>query len=242
MRITASAADRRLDLPPPYTLKVLRESGDAFAHAQAIAADAGAGTLVWAGRYDVAEFAVVLEPEEPLRLARPVFYACMNALADTLAALAPPEKPMSFDWPDALRLDHGVAGGGQLAWPEGMGEEDTPSWLVFGAMLRVSAPVDREPGEWKRGVALDEEGFFGVGAADVIEGFSRNLMFALHNWAELGPAREFSRWLERYPGRKASLAALDGNGDLTELTTSRDFIEALRAPSWLDPERGEPWL
>ena len=60
----------QLDLPPPYRLITLREVGDAFAHACAIAADEGAGTLVYVGRFDLAEFAVVLEPDEPLRLAR----------------------------------------------------------------------------------------------------------------------------------------------------------------------------
>src|SRR5499425_2443274 len=59
-----------LDLPPPYRLVTLREVGDAFAHARQVAAEEGAGTLVYVGRFDLAEFAVVLEPEEPLKTAR----------------------------------------------------------------------------------------------------------------------------------------------------------------------------
>ena len=55
-----------LALPPLYTAVRLRELGDAFAHAAAIAGERGAGTLVHVGRFDVAEFALVLEPEEPL--------------------------------------------------------------------------------------------------------------------------------------------------------------------------------
>jgi len=73
-----------LDLPPPFRAVALREVGDAFAHAARIAADAGAGTLVHVGRFDVAEFAVVLEPDEPLRSARRAFYAGMAALTDAL--------------------------------------------------------------------------------------------------------------------------------------------------------------
>ena len=53
-------------LPPPFTLVTLREVGDAFAHAMTIAPEQGAGTLVYVGRFDLAEFAVVLEPDEPL--------------------------------------------------------------------------------------------------------------------------------------------------------------------------------
>src|SRR6266568_8666936 len=93
-------ASPRLDLPPPFRLVMLREAGDAFAHARAIAAAEGAGTLVHVGRFDLAEFAVVLEPEEPLKTARRALYAGLVALADALAVHAPPERPISFDWPD----------------------------------------------------------------------------------------------------------------------------------------------
>src|SRR5262249_56986021 len=61
---------RALDLPPPFRLVTLREVGDAFAHASAVAGDEGAGTLVHVGRFDLVEFAVVLEPDERLSTAR----------------------------------------------------------------------------------------------------------------------------------------------------------------------------
>jgi len=83
-------------------LVALRELGDAFAHACEIAAEAGAGTLVWVRRYDLVEFAVVLEPDEPLKSARRAFFAGMNAVADAIAAHCPPEREVSFDWPDAI--------------------------------------------------------------------------------------------------------------------------------------------
>src|SRR5437588_9522997 len=111
-----------LDLPPPFRLVTLREVGDAFAHAVTIAAEAGAGTLVWVGRFDLVEFAVVLEPDEPLRAARRAFYAGLAALADALAAHAPPEKSIDFVWPDAVRVDGGLVGGARLAWPAGARE------------------------------------------------------------------------------------------------------------------------
>ena len=97
----------KLDLPPGFRLVSLREIGDAFVHAQSIAAEEGAGTLVWVGRFDVVEFAVVLEPDEPLAEARRAFYAAMAALVDALAVHAPPEKPICVDWPDAVRVDGG---------------------------------------------------------------------------------------------------------------------------------------
>src|SRR5437016_11401422 len=89
-----------LDLPPPFHLVTLREVGDAFAHATKVAAEEGAGTLVYVGRFDLAEFAVVLEPEEPLRTARRALYAGLTALADALAVHAPPERPVPCAYPE----------------------------------------------------------------------------------------------------------------------------------------------
>src|SRR5271166_6547762 len=111
--------DGTLDLPPGFDLITLRESGDAFAHAQKIAAETGAGTVVHVGRFDLAEFAVVLEPDEPLRTARRALYAGCVALADALAVYAPPEKPIELAWPDAIHVDKGLVGGARLAWPAG---------------------------------------------------------------------------------------------------------------------------
>ena len=88
--------DGRLDLPPGFRLIALREAGDAFAHAKTIAAQEGAGTVVHVGRYDLAEFALVLEPDEPLRTARRALYAGSVALSDALAAFAPPERPVEL--------------------------------------------------------------------------------------------------------------------------------------------------
>src|SRR3954469_24322434 len=135
-----------LDLPPPFRLITLREVGDAFSHATKVAAEEGAGTLVYVGRFDLAEFAVVLEPEEPLRTARRALYAGLTALADALAVHAPPEKPIMFEWPDAIRIDGGLVGGARLAWPNGADETKPADWLVFGASIRVVAMTDAEPG------------------------------------------------------------------------------------------------
>jgi hypothetical protein len=96
----------------------LRESGDAFGHACSIASEHGAGTLVWVRRFDLVEFAVVLEPEEELMAARRAIYAASNALADTLAARTPPERAVTFDWPDAVRIDGVLVGAPGWAGPK----------------------------------------------------------------------------------------------------------------------------
>src|SRR6266446_8162770 len=122
-----------LDLPPPFRLVMLREVGDAFAHACTHAAEFGAGTLVFVVRFDLVEFAVVLEPDEPLASARRAFYAGMVALGNALAASAPPQKPITIKWPDAVYVDGGLVGGGRLGWPDRADEHVAPDWLVFGA-------------------------------------------------------------------------------------------------------------
>src|SRR4051794_14412708 len=153
-----------LDLPPPFRLVTLREVGDAFAHASAIAAEAGAGTLVWVGRFDLVEFALVVEPDEPLNTARRTFYAGMAALADALLVHAPPEKLIAFDWPDAVFVDGGLVGGGRLAWPADGREDARPDWLVFGAMIRTVTTAAGEPGLRPFAAALEEEGFDELGS------------------------------------------------------------------------------
>src|SRR5262249_57008807 len=128
-RPLAGFAWSELAFPPPFSAVRLREVGDAFAHAISIAADHGAGTLVYVGRFDLAEFAVVVEPEEPLFKARRVFYAGMAALADALAAHAQPETSIIIDWPDSLVVNQGLVGGGRLAWPRGVGGGEVQHWL-----------------------------------------------------------------------------------------------------------------
>ena len=139
------AHDADIVLPPPYSLVTLREVGDAQRHAIEIADQRGAGTLVYVGRFDLAEFAVIIEPDEPLRTARRAFYAGMVAVGDAITAYAPPEVPVLFDWPDAIRVNLGLVGGGQLAWPKDCKEDEVPRWLVFGAMIRIVS-LTEEPG------------------------------------------------------------------------------------------------
>jgi biotin-(acetyl-CoA carboxylase) ligase len=250
-----------LDLPPPFQLVTLREVGDAFAHATAQAAQLGAGTLVYVGRFDLAEFALVLEPNEPLRTARRAFYAGMAALADALAAHAPPEKPMAIDWPDAVSVDGGLVGGGRLAWAEGP-EDEPPAWLVFGAMIRTVAMGEGEPGLRPLVAALEEEGFDELGSGRLAESFARHFMVAVDAWQEQGfgaVAKSYIAYLAPEPGARREIA---DNGDLliqrvgTHPTLPgkrgrdkgegkaeverRSLLPVLSSPTWFDPQKRGP--
>ena len=235
-------------LPPPFKLVRLREIGNAFAHACRTAQESGAGTLVYVGRFDFAEFAVVLEPNEPLRNARRAFYAGMVGLAHALRAYAPPNKPVTIDWPDGIRIDGGLVGGGRLGWPASANEDEAPSWLVFGAMIRTVAMTDGEPGIHPLVSALDQEGFGEAGAVQVTESFARHLMLSIDVWQVDGFASLAQEYLSRLPCERQTYRRIDDNGDLlirrigTEEIERCELMEALAASSWFDPKLGGPRL
>ena len=230
-----------LALPPPFSAVRLREVGDAFAHAISIAAEQGAGTLVYVGRFDLAEFAVVLEPDEPLLKARRVFYAGMAALADALATYAQPETSIIIDWPGSLFVNHGLVGGGRLAWPQDAREIDTPPWLVFGGMIRTVSMTGNEPGLNPLVTALEEEGFNDVLSGHVVESFARHLMVALDSWQESSFAAVAKSYLERLPREQGVRRDIDDNGDLlirrmNKADVARQkLLPRLEQAVWFDP-------
>jgi biotin-(acetyl-CoA carboxylase) ligase len=246
-----------LDLPPPFRTVMLREVGDAFAHAVAIAAEEGAGTLVHVGRFDFAEFAVVLEPAEPLRTARRAIYAGMCALGDALAAIVPPNKAISFDWPDAVRVDGGLVGGARLAWPPQAVEDEPPAWLVFGVMIRLVIMGEDEPGPLA--AVLDDEGGNTVDGGVLAAHFARHLMAAFDTVQEQGFGEVARSYLSRLAPEWAELRKagpadhpnairrdLDFEGNLlirhpdTGKVEQRSLAGTLAAPSWLDPVSPAP--
>jgi len=242
----SSPTSSTLALPPGYSLVTLREVGDAFAHAKAHAAELGAGTLVYVGRFDLAEFAVVLEPDEPLRTARRAFYAGLAALGDTLAAHAPPEKEVRFAWPGSIEVDGGLVGGGQLAWPDAP-EDEPPPWLVFGAMIRTVSMAEGEPGLRPLSAALEDEGFDDFGSARLVESFARHFMVQIDGWQDEGFATVARDYLPRLKPERGISRSIDDNGDLLVRRVGKADIErrklpaALKeTPAWLDPQTGGP--
>jgi biotin-(acetyl-CoA carboxylase) ligase len=236
---------RILDLPPPFRAVVLREVGDAFAYACARAVELGAGTLVFVGRFDLAEFAVVLEPDEPLASARRVFYAGMVALGDTLAARAPPEKPIVVEWPDAVYVDGGLVGGGRLAWPDDVDEHAVPDWLVFGSGIRTFSLGPERSGLHPLSTTLADESFEDVSSERLAEGFARHLMIAIDRWQEAGFAPIAKEYVSKLKPESGVHYEISENGDLDarrsgKLVERRKLLPALKAPSWLDPRTSGP--
>jgi hypothetical protein len=239
------------DFPPLIAPFRLREREDAFATARAAAqasaeAHRGAGSLHYVGRFELIEFAITLEPQEPLRIARKILFAGMNALADALALLAPPEKPIGFHYPGALHFDGALIGGGRIAWPERCGVDETPDWLVFGAMVRAGGVRDQGMGLGPGITTLDDEGFMAWNPAGVSASFSRQFLVEVDNWLEKGMREIGPRYLSRLEtGRGAKRRGIDENGDLLideggGAPRRIPFPEGPAAPEWRDPETGEP--
>jgi Biotin/lipoate A/B protein ligase family len=245
----------KLDMPPGIELVTLREGADAFAHAQAIAERRGAGTLVFVQRFDLVEFALVLEPEEPLVAARRALYAGMTAMADALSVHCPPEKPLHFVWPATMLFDHGLIGGGRIAWPTGAREDEPPDWLVFGGMMRTAVVRDRasgvslEPGAWSVGTSLEVEGFEQIDAGAIVESFIRHFMVHVDAWREYGFKRVARDYLGRLQEDRTVRRGIDGNGDLLlhpigaeGAADRRALVLELENTAWFDPDTREPRL
>src|SRR5215472_179208 len=172
---------------------------------------------------------------------RPGCFLCrMMALADTLAALAPPETSIAIAWPDAVHVGGRLVGGGRLAWPRGAAEHGTPDWLVFAAIVRLASASGERSASHSMSTTLQDEGFAELGVEQLISGFARQLMVALDHWREgnfAGLARDYLVKSTRVPG---ACLAIDENGDLRikrpgEPVTRCDLRLALESPSWLDP-------
>lgn len=188
--------DRLPDLPTLFQPVALREGGDAIQRAIALAPGRGAGTLVWVRSHARAEAAVVLEPEQQLAAARLALFAGVNALADALAALGPPERPIGLRWPATLLVDGGVCGAVRLAAPPDADANAIPPWLVVGFEVTLERQGGAEPGRDPDRTVLREEGFM-LDAATLTAAWARHLMAALDDWQTRGVRRLAETYLAR---------------------------------------------
>jgi hypothetical protein len=232
-------------LPPAYEL-VLAAGEGAHDTACRIAPERGAGAFVWAPHAHVLDFAVVLEPDEPLRTARRAFIAGMGALADAVAAYCPPEKPVAILWPDTLVFNVARLGGGRLGIPDGCGEDDVPDWLVVSAQLLASKADFGDPGLTPDSTSLEEEGFDPDEFTALAESFARHLMLAFDTWNERGFKAVAEGFLARLPeAAPGERRAIDESGDLlarapgsAAAPTRTRLAPALAEPAWFDPATG----
>ena len=207
----------------------------------------GAGTLVYVGRFDLAEFAVVLEPDEPLRagaarVLRRHGGARRCARRARAAGNADHHRLAGRD----LRSIAALVGGGRLAWPKGAREDEPPPWLVFGAMIRTvsmsepSRACIRWPPRSRRKASPTSCPTTWSKASRAIS-WSRSMP-----GRSTASARSRSSYLARLPPEQGVRRDIDDNGDLLMRRIGKTDVErktllpALAAPSWLDPATKGP--
>lgn len=180
-----STPPRRLVLPPPYRQR-WNAAGWAFDTAVGLAAQEGAGTLVWGMPAGHLDLAVVLEPEMPLPDARMAHIVGAVALSEALAAHCPPERAVRIGWPDEVIHDGARLGGIRFAVAPGTRAGAVPDWMVFGAELLAHRDAIAAPGLYPGSISLREEEF--GDPAQIVESFAAHLMLWFDRWMHQGAA------------------------------------------------------
>ncbi len=212
-----------LQLPSLFSPVPLREGQDALSVARALAPEGGppamsrgAGTLAWVRSAARAEAAVVLEPEMPLAAARLAFHVGLNALADALTVLGPPDMPVTFHWPGTVLVNQGRIGHFRLIVPDNAHDDAVPDWLVIGFECRLAWRDGHEGGLLPGETALADEGFEDITAEALTEAWARHLLAGMDEWQARGPRRAVEKFLARLadhaqtPGVKRGLDPATG--------------------------------
>jgi hypothetical protein len=230
----------RLVLPPAFSQAGAQPGEDAFTAACRMADGAGPGAFVVAERDDLIDFAVVLEPDEPLASARRALFAGMLALAEAVGGTGPSEMPVTIKWPDTLLYDGVRLGGGRLGWPADCADGRQPDWLVFGAMLIASKAHAGDPGLTPGSTSLEEESFAPGSRELILESFARNFMKAFEIWHEDGFDEVASRYLAYVTDGFDQVRRIEPDGDCILGGTSERLAlgPALRAVAWRDAATG----
>lgn len=231
--------------PPGYVGRLC--VADAFDTACRAAAEDAAedGLLLWVDRSDRCEAALVLRPLDSLDVALTLSYVGLLGLHDGLAAVAPPETPISLSWPDRLLVNEACIGGIRIAHGPLIEKEDradVPDWLVIGLEIQIMATVrdDNAPGMELEYTNLHEEGCGEVTVPQLIEAFSRHMLHWLDRWQEEGFEPVRRGFLHNLQDKSLQIEAggdvwsLGKAGDVAK--TWRGLREALRKPSWVLPQ------
>jgi len=146
----------------------------------------GAADLVWAPRRDVAELALVLEPEVPLIQAAHMLPLMTVAIGDSLGALLPPQVAVTWRLPGTILVNGGRIGEVRASVPCATGTS-VPDWLVVGAALCLRSDQEAgEPGQRPGETCLAEEGAEELAAAELLGSIAAHFLTWLDTWQTRG--------------------------------------------------------
>ena len=168
-----------------------------------VAGACGAADVLWSRNTEVADCAIVLEPDVALARCQQLVPMTMVAVAEALAVLCPPKVAVEFGWPGDILVNGATAGDVRLAAAT-CASEDVPQWLVIGMRLQLlHGDKDYEPGERLDVTCLAEEGAETISRSDVLASLASHWMARLNRWQDDGFRPLHDQWLYRARGRDA---------------------------------------
>ncbi|MCL7945540.1 biotin/lipoate--protein ligase family protein [Marinobacter sp. ATCH36] len=182
--------------PPLLTGEMVPRHTDPFDKAVSRAiAGVDSGTIFYSEAGDNLRAALVLAPETPLEEAILAVYVAQVGLAESLGALAPPEVPVQFQWPDRIKVNGAVCGGVRFA-ADVSDPGVQPNWLVIGIDVPFRNLSD-SPGENPNQTCLHEEGCVNITPMALLESWSKHTLLWLTYFMDSGFERVHNEWRPR---------------------------------------------
>lgn len=182
--------------PPLLSGEVVPGNMDPFEKAVSRAvAGVDSGTVFYSESGDTLRAALVLAPETPLEQAIQAVYVAQIGLAESMGALAPPEVPVHFVWPDLIKVNGAVCGRVRFA-ADVSDPKAEPNWLVLGIEIPF-IPQNDEPGSNPNETCLLEEGCSDITPMALLESWSKHTLLWLTYFLDEGFERLHKEWRPR---------------------------------------------
>ncbi|TGN39160.1 biotin/lipoate--protein ligase family protein [Marinobacter confluentis] len=182
--------------PPLLAGEVVPNNMDPFEKAVSRAiAGVDSGTVFYSEAGDNLRAALVLAPETPLEQAIQAVYVAQIGLAESLGALAPPEVPVHFQWPDRIKVNGAICG--KIRYAADVSDPGAePKWLVVGIEIPF-IPHGDDPGANPNETCLLEEGCSEVTPMALLESWSKHTLLWLTYFLDDGAERVHREWRPR---------------------------------------------
>ena len=182
--------------PPLLSGEVVPNNMDPFEKAVSRAiAGVDSGTVFYSEAGDTLRAALVLAPETPLEQAIQAVYVAQIGFAESLGALAPPEVPVHFQWPDRIKVNGALYG--TVRFAVDVSDPDAhPNWLVLGIEVPF-IPQSDDPGANPNETCLLDEGCSDVTPMALLESWSRHTLLWLTYFLDDGFERLHKEWRPR---------------------------------------------
>lgn len=191
-------------LPPLLQVETIDAGTDVMAKAITRAVAGEVGLVCYSQRSHILDMAITLSPEVPLNRSAQMVHTAMNALGDSIGALAPPEVGVRFRFPGDILLNRGHAGVVRMiASPCENPGKDVPDWLVVSIQLRLAFTDDEQDHDYRMSnTSLAEEGGSFISRTRLVETVSRYFLSWLHRWEQEGFKPVHDGWMERVAEEK----------------------------------------